>query len=173
MSRTSHTPDAFTRVAACGVVPAVAVGAHATASGEMPGSGGVVLAAAIGLVAAGLLEILTRGRRLWPATAAAVAALTSAQVAIHGALAADATHVAHGGAPVGMLVTHLVAIPVSALLIVVGAQLLAVVGSVVRSLTSPTIARVPASVLLLRTQSPAAAGPAVGGAGVRGPPAGD
>ncbi|MEO9326988.1 YtxH domain-containing protein [Gordonia aurantiaca] len=176
MSRTSRSPDAFTRVGAAGVVPAVAIGAHGEASGGLPGTGGVVLAAAIGIAAALLLDPPTRRRRLVPATASAIGVLTSAQVACHWALATDiagaTTHTAHGVSTVPMLVTHLVAIPLSAGLIVVGAHLLAVAGSVIASLTAPVAERAAGPLQVRRPQPVLASGPALGGAGVRGPPLG-
>ena len=73
MSRTARPSDAFARVAAAGVVPAVAVAAHGAASGAMPSSSGVLLSAAIGVVALSLgsyavpIWLLV----IWPASFAA------------------------------------------------------------------------------------------------------
>ncbi|SDU59849.1 hypothetical protein [Gordonia westfalica] len=172
MSRTVRTPDAFTRVAAAGAVPAVAIAAHGAAGGQAPSSGGLVLTIAIGVVAAMLLQLATHRRRLLPATASAVGVLTAAQVASHWSLAADAAHVTHDAPAMPMLLTHLVAIPLSAVLIVVGAQLLAVIGSVIASLTPPVALRVPGARPIFWTQPAVLAGPAAGGTGVRGPPLG-
>ncbi|MCK8616182.1 YtxH domain-containing protein [Gordonia sp. C13] len=172
MSRTVRTPDAFMRVAAAGVVPTVAIAAHGAAGGQSLSSGGVVLTVAIGVAAALLLQPAIRGRRLVPAAAAATSVLTAAQVGSHGALAADAAHVTHDAPALPMLLTHLVAIPLSAVLIVVGAQLLAVIGSVIASLTPPVALRIPGASPVFWTQPAVLAGPAVGGTGVRGPPLG-
>ncbi|GAB86809.1 YtxH domain-containing protein [Gordonia rubripertincta] len=172
MSRTVRTPDAFTRVAAAGVVPTVAIAAHGAAGGQTLSSGGVVLTVAIGVVAAMVLQLATRGRRLVPAAASAAGVLTAAQVASHWSLAADAAHVTHDAPALPMLLTHLVAIPLSAVLIVVGAQLLAVIGSVIASLTPPAAPRVPGTPLVFWTRPAVVPGPAVGGTGVRGPPLG-
>ncbi|MHC3004727.1 YtxH domain-containing protein [Gordonia sp. GN26] len=172
MSRTVRTPDAFTSVAAAGVVPSVAVAAHGAAGGQALSSGGVVLTVAIGVVAAMLLQPATRGRRLVPAATSAAGVLTAAQIASHWSLAADAAHVTHDAPALPMLLTHLVAIPLSAVLIVVGAQLLAVIGSVIASLTPPVALRVPGASPVFWTRPAVVAGPAVGGTGVRGPPLG-
>ncbi|MFL1597270.1 YtxH domain-containing protein [Gordonia amicalis] len=172
MSRTVRTPDVFTRVAAAGVVPAVAIAAHGAAGGQMPSSGGLVLTAAIGVVAAMLLQPATRGRRLAPATASAVGILTAAQVAGHWSLAADAAHAGHDAPALPMLLTHLVAIPLSAVLIVVGAQMLAVIGSVIASLMPPAALLAPGARPVFWTQRGVLAAPPVGGTGVRGPPLG-
>ncbi|MCR5977910.1 YtxH domain-containing protein [Gordonia jinghuaiqii] len=170
MPHTVRAPDAFSRVAAVGVVPTVAVAAHGAASGAMPSSSGVVLSVAIGVVASMLL--MTRRRRLVPAAASTTAVLTAAQVACHATLTVDAGHAVHAPSALSMLITHLLAIPLSAVLIVVGAHLLASVGSVIRSFVPPVTSRAPAAPRTFWTQPLLLAVPALGGTGVRGPPRG-
>ncbi|MCZ4537304.1 YtxH domain-containing protein [Gordonia terrae] len=169
MSRTARPSDAFARVAAAGVVPAVAVAAHGAASGAMPSSSGVLLSAAIGVVAAMLLA--PRRGRLTTAAASTTLVLSAAQAASHWELALDAGHAAHAASTLPMLLTHLVAIPLSAVGIVAGAHLLASIGSVIRSLVPPvTVAAHPAAPVFW-TPPCVRAAPALCGTGVRGPPA--
>ncbi|MFE0752151.1 YtxH domain-containing protein [Gordonia sp. NPDC058843] len=169
MSRTARPAAAFTRVAAAGVVPTVAVAAHGAASGAMPSSSGVLLSAAIGGVAS--LLLVPGRRRFLTAAASTTLVLTAAQVASHWALALDAGHAAHGTSTLPMLLTHLVAIPLSAVLIVAGAHLLASVGSVIRSLMPPVALAARPAAPVFWTQPWVPAAPALCGTGVRGPPA--
>lgn len=170
MSRTDRTSDAFTRVAAVGVVPTVAVAAHGAAGGAAPSSSGLLLSAAIGVVAAMLL--VSRRRRLVPAAASTAAVLTAAQIACHWSVAFDAGHATHATPALPMLLTHLVAIPLSAVLIVIGAHLLASMGSVIRSLALPILPVAPAAAPIYWVQPCVPSGPDLGGTGVRGPPRG-
>lgn len=168
MSRTVRPPDAFSRVAAAGVVPAVAVAAHGAASGAVPSSSGILLSAAIGGVAAMLLA--PRRRRFLTAAASTTAILSVAQVASHWALGFDAGHAAHDTSTLPMLLTHLVAVPLSAVLIVAGAQLLGSIGSVIRSLVPPVALAARPALPVFWTQPWVPAATALCGTGVRGPP---
>lgn len=116
------TRRAVTRVSVGAVVPAVALSAHGLAGGDLPTSG-TLLVAGIGVVAA----MLTRGAGL----VRVFGVLTGAQAASHVALM-----LVHGHAwslePASMLLTHLLAVPASALLIVAVAQLISLITSMVR-----------------------------------------
>ncbi|WP_435174285.1 YtxH domain-containing protein [Gordonia hongkongensis] len=169
MSHTGRPSDAFARVAAAGVVPAVAVAAHGAASGAMPSSSGVLLSAAIGVVAAMLLA--PRRGRLTTAAASTTLVLSAAQAASHWALALDVGHAAHDASTLPMLLTHLVAIPLSAVGIVAGAHLLASIGSVIRSLVPPVALAAHPAAPVFWTPPCVPAAPALCGTGVRGPPA--
>ncbi len=168
MSRTVRPPDAFSRVAAAGVVPAVAVAAHGAASGAMPSSSGILLSAAIGGVASMLLASRRRG---FPTAAVSTTMVLSiAQAGSHWALALDAGHAVHGTSAPAMFFTHLVAIPLSAVLIVAGAHLLASIGTVIRSLVPPVAPTAHPAAPVFWTQPCVPAAPALCGNGVRGPP---
>ncbi|GAB10318.1 hypothetical protein GOARA_056_00650 [Gordonia araii NBRC 100433] len=113
-------------------VPVLALTAHGLASGAVPGSAGVVLCVALGVV----LAALVGGRAITPARTTGVLAL--GQLVGHpaagvGDAAAAGGHSSHLGA---MLVWHAVAIPASALLLVLVAQLYALVTSVLAVLTT-------------------------------------
>ncbi len=168
MSRTSRSPDVFSRVAAAGVVPAVAVAAHGAASGAMPSSSGILLSVAIGAVASILLA--PGRRRFLTAAVSTTIILSVAQAASHWALALDAGHAAHGTSTLPMLLTHLVAIPLSAALIVAGAHLLASIGTVIGSLVPPVALAARPAAPVFWTQPCVPAAPALCGNGVRGPP---
>lgn len=168
MPHTVRSPDAFSRAAAAGVVPAVAVAAHGAASGAIPSSSGILLSAAIGAIAAMLLA--PRRGRLTTAAASTTLVLSVAQAASHWALALDAGHAAHDASTLPMLLTHLVAIPLSAVLIVVGAHLLSSIGTVIRSLMPPVALAARPTAPVFWTQPCVLSAPALCGTGVRGPP---
>ncbi|MGW6032341.1 YtxH domain-containing protein [Gordonia terrae] len=168
MPHTVRPPDAFSRAAAAGVVPAVAVAAHGAASGTIPSSSGILLSAAIGAIAAMLLA--PRRGRLVTAAASTTLVLSVAQAASHWALALDAGHAAHGTSTLPMLLTHLVAIPLSAVLIVVGAHLLSSIGTVIRSLMPRVALAARPTAPVFWTQPCVLSAPALCGTGVRGPP---
>ncbi|WP_376767298.1 YtxH domain-containing protein [Gordonia asplenii] len=121
------TRRGVTRCSVGATVPSVALAAHGLAGGGFPTSG-MVLVAGIGAIAA----MLTRGAGL----ARVFGVLSVAQAASHLALM-----LAHGDMwtldPASMLMTHLVAIPVSALAIMVVAQLISLITSVLRVVVGP------------------------------------
>ncbi|GAB19472.1 hypothetical protein GOEFS_086_00420 [Gordonia effusa NBRC 100432] len=128
-ARILDTRAAVARVAVASVVPSVAVGAHAIAGGGPPQSGGLILLAGIGVVAG----LMVRGAGLL----GVAGVLTGAQAACHAALAISHGHLMTSGlssAPgaASMLLTHLVAIPLSALAIVALAQLISLITSILR-----------------------------------------
>lgn len=165
-----QSPDVLMRVSAGVVVPVVAVAAHGLGSGSLPGSGGMVLSASIGV----LVGLVLGGRRRQSATSAtvlAIAVLTLAQIGAHISFTVGHTSSAmHHDALLPMLLTHLVAVPVSAVCIVAAAVLLDAVTRTFRRLaplpriTAPGVrpARWDAPLLVIDV--------VIGGAGVRGPP---
>lgn len=161
--------DALTRVAVGAVVPAVAVAAHGVAGGGIPGAAGLLVSVAIG----GLLGCVAHSPRR-TRTAAMVTTtllLSFAQVACHWALAVgDAGHAMHQAGGPGMLVMHAIAIPVSAVLLVLAATLADVVTSTIRSMTPPPVLRTPAQPRMRWVEPLVSSGPVLGGPGVRGPP---
>lgn len=172
MSRTpsDRGRDTLTRVAAGVVVPVVAVAAHGFGAGALPSTGGMLLTAAIGVLTT-LAMGDCRRRSTLKATLSAVVALTAAQLAAHVAMSIGhpAMHIdQHALLP--MTVTHAVAIPVSALLIVVAAGLLAALTSTIRAITvEPVIAS--HTVAAISREMPRSGGALViGGCGVRAPP---
>ena len=107
---------------------------------------------------------------------ALLAVLTGAQIAGHMLLSATADPMAHAhGSQTLMLVTHLIAIPVCALLIAGGTSLYGVITSVlavVRRLLSGPVAELASSHLPSSPHLRPLVGVfAPGGTGVRGPPA--
>ena len=166
-----RSPDAVMRVAAGAVVPVVAVAAHGLGSGTMPGMGGIVLTSGIGI----LVGVALGGGRRRSATAAtiiAIAALTVAQIGAHVALTVgQAATGMHHDAVGPMVLTHLVAIPVSAVLLVAAAGLLGALTSTIRGLSPLPRIAAPA-VRVVRWDAPdLVTDLVVGGVGVRGPPA--
>ncbi|MDY6808265.1 MAG: YtxH domain-containing protein [Actinomycetota bacterium] len=164
--------DAVTRVASAVVVPVVAVAAHGMGAGGLPSTGGMLLTVGIGVLAALGLRNPPR-RSVRGATLSAAGVLSAAQVAAHLAMsvgAAPASMHVHHDALLPMALTHAVAIPVSAVLIVAAAGLLAALTSTIRTLTGPPIVAAPVAARVewvaptLRTVALA------GGGGVRGPP---
>ncbi|AZG45667.1 YtxH domain-containing protein [Gordonia insulae] len=166
-----RSPDVLTRVAAAVVVPVVAVAAHGLGSGSMPGPSGLLLSAGIGALVA---AVLGGGRRRTTTTDTVFVTglLTSAQIGSHLAFTVGQPPMAmHHDAVLPMLLTHLVAVPLGAVLIVVASSLLAILTSTIwRLVPPPPIAPAPV-VLPIRWADPwVPAGPVVGGTGVRGPP---
>lgn len=122
---------AYLRVSVAIVVPLIAMGAHLSAGGQLPGLTGLLLTAGIGAIAACVLRDARFVR--------VAAVLTAAQAASHLMLALSHGHVSAPADVVAMAATHLVAIPVSALVIVVVAHLVSVVTSVLRRLCGPSL----------------------------------
>lgn len=164
--------EALTRVAPAVVVPVVAVAAHGMGAGGLPTTGGMLLTVAIGVLAAMCLRG-TRRRSVRGGTLSAAGVLSAAQVAAHLVMSVEqapaATHF-HHDALLPMVATHAVAIPVSAVLIVAAAGLLAALTSTIRTLAG-------CPVLVAPLRQPVGWVPPtlrivafVGGGGVRGPP---
>ncbi|MFW0785495.1 YtxH domain-containing protein [Gordonia sp. CPCC 206044] len=165
-----HRPDALTRVAAGVVVPVVAVGAHGLGAGEMPAPAGMLLTAAIGALVAyvvGGQQARTAGR----ATVHAAAVLTLAQIGAHLSMGIGHSGMHHDGfAP--MVFTHLVAIPLSAVLIVAAATVLAAITSTIRSVVPIPVLAVPSAPQTIWVAPHLPRDVVTGGVGVRGPPVG-
>lgn len=131
MTTVADARIAVTRPSVSVAVPLLAVGAHRFAGGEVPGLSGWLLVAGIGLVA-GLLSAGARFGRV-------LTILTVAQVASHAVLM-----MAHGSLwaiddPTSMAVTHLLAIPASAMAIVVVAQLVSLITSTMRAIVTEPV----------------------------------
>ncbi|MGC4962724.1 YtxH domain-containing protein [Gordonia sp. DT101] len=168
-----RSPDVLTRVAAGVVVPVVAVAAHGIGGGSVPGSAGVLLSGGIGALVALVLGSQRR-RSATAATLSTAGLLTLAQIASHLSLMAVQTPSAamHHDALLPMLLTHLIAIPLSAGLIVAAAGLLRALTSTVRCLFPPPRFAASPPVVPVRWVAPYLyTGVVVGGVGVRGPPA--
>ncbi|MYR06672.1 YtxH domain-containing protein [Gordonia sp. SID5947] len=166
-----RSPDVLTRVAAGVVVPVVAVAAHGLGAGSVPGSAGMLLSVGIGALVALFLGG-QRQRSVTTATLATAGLLTLAQIGSHLSLMAGQTQSAmHHDALLPMLLTHLIAIPSSAALIVVAAGLLRALTSTMRRLSPPPRVAAPPHVAVVRWVAPHLySGVVVGGVGVRGPP---
>lgn len=153
---------AVTRPSVCVAVPLLAVGAHRLAGGEFPGPSEAILVAGIGLIAG----LLTSGARF----TRVVGILTGAQVASHAVLM-----MAHGELwavddPTSMTVTHLLAIPASALAIVVVAQLVSLITSTIRAVVGSPVP-VPPDRCPIAVRQPMLRGSrVVERHGIRGPP---
>lgn len=176
-ARRPAAPDAPMRVAAAAIVPAVGIAGHGMASGMMPSSAGILLTLAIG-VAVGTVWRPRRECAALPAVAATAGLLTVAQAGVHLALSLGG----HGGhsnsmmaaamphSPVSMMLTHLVAIPLSAVLIVLGALFIDLITSTIAAIVAPARSAVwphekrTWHTPLLTTEM------VFGGTGLRGPP---
>ncbi|MDL9936002.1 YtxH domain-containing protein [Gordonia sp. ABSL1-1] len=167
---TRSPADMLTRVGVGVAVPAIAVAAHGVASGTAASARGVALCAAIGALLATVDGV--RGRSRATAVVGVAALLGFAQVACHWALVlGDPSHGWHDGRP-SMIGSHLVAIPVTAVAVVVAAACADLLTATIAAITAsrvPLVATRP-RVLARRVFAPATV--AWGGAGVRGPPAG-
>ena len=144
------------RLAVAATVPTLAIAAHGVASGAVPGLDGIALCLFIGVVAG-----MCTGRRC--GAVALLAVLSAAQFASHLALAAtmpmtpgaatptasmagmdhhgmDHTGMAHTGmahSGMSMMLTHLIAIPLCALLIAAAVAVVTVITSVLATLRRP------------------------------------
>ena len=165
-----RSPDVLLRVAVGVVVPVVAIAAHGLGSGSLPGVGGMVLSAAIGVLV-GLVLGVRRRRPAASSTVLATAVLTLAQIGAHISFTIGHTPSAmHHDALLPMLLTHLVAVPASAVLIVAAAVLLEAVTRTFRRLAPPPRIVAP-GVRPVRWDAPLLViDVVIGGAGVRGPP---
>lgn len=149
--------------------PALAVAAHGAASGHVPGSAGLLLLVVLG-VAAGAIA-----RRIG-SVISFLLLLTGVQITGHVVLSLTADPMMHHhGSAAPMLLTHLVAIPLCALLIAGAAQLYRIITSVVRTLRLLVLGPVPdlvrAGLAPSPSRRPLVGVFAPGGIGVRGPPA--
>ncbi|SIS21465.1 hypothetical protein [Williamsia sterculiae] len=191
--RTTSATLGCGRIAVGVVVPVVAVAAHGTADGHFPGSAGLVLCALVGAVAAACAGRMVTAPRLF-------ALLSGGQVACHlmlsacmaggpGSMSDDPAampsgHV-HAGSMVdaraaaaaagttwAMLLTHLIAIPVCAVLIAAVCRVVAVITAIARSLRRAPVATVVPRPRRVVVHVPFAATDALlcGGPGRRGPP---
>ncbi|ORM34940.1 hypothetical protein BFL43_10425 [Williamsia sp. 1135] len=140
------------------------------ASGHLPGSAGLVLLVVIGVAAGALAHRLS-------SMVAFVALLTGAQLAGHTVLSltADPMAHAHSSTTSAMATTHLVAIPVCALLIAGSGRLYSVITSVIRTLrflvAGPITDLTRFVVTTAPQRRPLVGVLAPGGVGLRGPPA--
>lgn len=148
----------------------MAVAAHGAASGHLPGTPGLLLLILLGVAAGALSRQLTTA-------AGFLVLLTGTQIAAHVCLTAAAEPAAmpHHSNTGAMLITHLVAIPLCALLISGAGRLYQVITSVLQALefligvpitdrNRPGAQQTPAPEPLITLIAP-------GGIGVRGPPA--
>jgi hypothetical protein len=148
----------------------LAVAAHGVASGHTPDTTGLLLLMLLG-VAAGAMS-----RHLSTATGF-LALLTGTQVAAHVALSATAAPMtmSHQSSTSTMLITHLIAIPLCALLISGAGRLYEVITSVLRALrvliSAPVTDRNSSGAQHTPAPEPLITLIALGGTGVRGPPA--
>ncbi len=139
------------------------------ASGHLPGSAGLVLLVVIGVAAGALSHRLT-------SMAAFVALLTGAQLAGHTVLSLTADPMAHThSSTAAMASTHLIAIPICALLIAGSGRLYSVITSVIRTLrflvAGPITDLTRFVVTSAPQRRPLVGVLASGGVGLRGPPA--
>lgn len=148
----------------------MAVAAHGVASGHLPDTTGLLLLILLG-VAAGAV-----GRQLTTA-AGFLTLLTGTQVAAHVSLTVTAAPMAmpHQSSTSTMLITHLIAIPLCALLISGAGRLYDVITSVLRALQiligAPVTDRNRPGTQHTPAPEPLITLIALGGTGVRGPPA--
>ncbi|MEE4023535.1 YtxH domain-containing protein [Gordonia sp. PKS22-38] len=165
--------DSLTRIAAGVVVPGVAVAAHGLGAGAVPGVAGMVLAAAVGVLAALLLGDRRR-RSAIVSVSRAAGVLTVAQIAAHTVMTMGPAHAGahdHHDAVLPMLLTHIAAIPLSAALIVVAAGLLATLTTAIGKLTAPPVIAAPAPAPVFWVAPTPGLTAVIRGIGVRGPPA--
>ncbi|MFW0796578.1 YtxH domain-containing protein [Gordonia sp. CPCC 205515] len=167
-----RSPGLATRVAAGVVVPFVAVAAHGLAADELPSTSGMLLTATIGVLVG---VTLGGGRRqsLPAAIGSTTALLTAAQIGAHVALMVGGNSsgmIMHHDAWLPMLLTHVIAIPLSAVLIVAAATVLARITSTIRSLIPPRGVDAPPAVAVRWFPPYITSSVIVGSVGVRGPP---
>lgn len=164
-----HASDALTRAGVSLVVPAVAVAAHGIAAGGAPHAQGVLVSAGIGGLFAQLSGVRRQSRAA--AIASTTVLLTIAQVACHWAMTiGDAGHGAHTASAAPMLLTHAVAIPLSAVLLILAATLADLLTSSIRALSPRPTLRIPGRPRPAVDVPVVVSGPMFGGPGVRGPP---
>lgn len=167
-----RSPGLVTRTVAGVVVPSVAIAAHGLASHAVPSTSGMLLTAAIGVLVGVALDGGPR-RPLRSALTSTVGLLTAAQIGAHLALmigSDSAPMVMHHDAWLPMVVTHAIAIPLSAVLIVATATLLDRLTSTIRSLLPYRGVDAPPAVTVRWTPPHIAPSVIVGSGGVRGPP---
>lgn len=130
-SMSAH-PESVSRAGVAVAVPGLALTAHGIATGSAPGSAGIVLCVVLG---AALAAVVARsGQRVSPIRAAVVLAV--GQLVGHPAAGVGDVVGGHSAHLTGVLAWHAVAVPVSAVLLVVVARCGALITAVLTVLTS-------------------------------------